>query len=116
MRSAIRTVLKTPWLSAVIVASLAVGIGANTVVSSWLKGAVFEPLPLVEAPVWALETNDDTGGYVSTSWLEYRDLGTMLPSFSKITAQRGRAFYLGESDRDARAYGQFVTENFFSVL
>src|SRR5687767_6938789 len=116
MRFAFRTLIKTPFLSLVIVASLAVGIGANTVVSSWLKAAVFEPLPTVSAPVWAIEAKDDTGGYVSTSWMEYRDLCEMLPSFPKIAAQRARAFYLGDSERDARVFGQFVSGNFFDVL
>lgn len=116
MRTALRTLFKTPLLSAVIVGSLAVGIGANTVVSSWLKSAVYEPLPLVDAPVWAVEAKDDTGGYVSTAWLEYRDLREMLPSFTQVAAQRARAFYLGDSERDARVYGQFVSENFFAVL
>ncbi|HEV3409885.1 MAG TPA: ABC transporter permease, partial [Chthoniobacterales bacterium] len=108
--------MKTPWLSAVVIASLAIGIGTNTVIFSWLKGQVFEPLPGVRAPVWSLETRDDTGNYVSTSWLEYRDLREMVNSFSGIAAQRPRAFYLGDSERDARVYGEFVTENFFQVV
>ena len=36
----LRSLLKTPWLSAVIIASLAIGVGCNTVIFSWLKGAV----------------------------------------------------------------------------
>ena len=116
LRHALRTTVKTPWLSAVVVASLAIGIGANTVIFSWLKGQVFEPLPRVNAPVWSLETKDDTGNYVSTSWLEYRDLREMVTSFSAISAQRPRAFYLGHSERDPRVYGEFVSENFFEVL
>lgn len=116
MRLAVRTLLKTPWLSAVIIASLAIGIGSNTVVFSWLKSAVFQPLPTVTAPVWALETKDDTGGYVTTSWLEYRDLRELLPSFAHVTAQRPRAFYLGDSERESRVYGQAVSQDFFETL
>jgi predicted permease len=116
MKHALRTLLKTPGLSLVIIVSLAVGIGTNTVIFSWLKGAAFQPLPRVDAPVWSLEVKDDTGGYVATSWLEFRDLRTMLPSFDLITAQRGRAFYLGESERDSRVFGQLVGESFFEVL
>ena len=73
-------------------------------------------MPRVDAPVWSLETKDDTGNYVSTSWLEYRDLREMVTSFSAISAQRPRAFYLGHSERDPRVYGEFVSENFFEVL
>src|SRR3954471_340326 len=99
MRHALRLLLKTPWLSAVIVGSLAVGIGTNTVIFSWLKSAVFQPLPTVTAPLLSLKTRDDTGGYVSTSWLEYRDLCELAPSLDAIAAQRLRAFYLGDSER-----------------
>jgi predicted permease len=116
LRHAFRTITKAPWLSLIVICSLAIGIGTNTVIFSWLKHQVFEPLPRVTAPVWSLETKDDTGGYVSTSWLEYRDLRDMVSSFDGIAAQRPRAFYLGESERDARIYGEFVSDNFFDVL
>jgi putative ABC transport system permease protein len=116
LRYALRTVTKTPWLSFVVISSLAIGIGANTIIFSWLKNQIFEPLPRVTAPVWSLETKDDTGGYVSTSWLEYRDLRQIVSSFDGIAAQRPRAFNLGKSEKDARVYGEFVSENFFDVL
>ncbi len=82
LRHAFRTVSKTPWLSAVVILSLAVGIGTNTVIFSWLKDQIFQPLPRVTAPVWSLETKDDTGDYVSTSWLEYGDLCATVTSFA----------------------------------
>src|SRR3954463_1516449 len=116
LRHALRTATKTPWLSAVVIASLAIGIGANTVIFSWLKAQVLEPLPRVTAPVWSLETRDDTGDYVSTSWLEYRDLREMTSSFKAIAAQRPRSFSLGASESEARIFGEFVSENFFDVL
>src|SRR4051812_31756573 len=98
LRFAFRALNKTPWLTAVIVLSLAIGIGVNTVVFSWLKASVFNPLPGVDASVLLLETRDDTGNFVSTSWLEYRDLRGMLPSFEAIAAHRPRALYLGDSE------------------
>ncbi len=113
---AFRSLLKTPWLSAVIVASLAIGIGSNTVVFSWLKDAVFQPLPGVDAPLWSLETKDDTGGYVTTAWPEYRDLIPMLPSFESIAAQRPRNLHLGDSERETRVFAELVSANFFEVL
>jgi predicted permease len=116
LRHAFRIAMKTPWLSAIVVLSLAVGIGTNTVIFSWLKGQIFEPLPAVNAAVWSLETKDDTGNYVSTSWLEYRDLLETVTSFNGIAAQRPRSFSLGNTERSSRVFGEFVTANFFQVL
>lgn len=116
LKCALRTLTKAPGLSLVIIVSLALGIGANTVVFSWLNGAIFQPLPGVTAPVLLLETKDDTGNYVSTSWLEFKDLRAMLPSFDKIAVQRPRSFYLGDSERESRAFGEYVSEDFFPVL
>ncbi len=116
LKLAFRSFAKTPVLSLVIVVSLAIGIGANTVVFSWLKTAVLHPLPGTTSDLVSLETKDDTGGYVTTSWQEYLDLQPMLPSFAAIAAHRPRAFYLGDSARDARVFGEYVTANFFTVL
>ncbi len=116
LRSAFRALFKSPGLTLVVVLSLAVGIGANTVVFSWLKSSVFNPLPGVSAPVVLLETRDDTGNFVGTSWLEYKDLRAMLPSFEEVAAHRPRALYLGNSERESRVFAEYVSENFFRTL
>lgn len=116
-RHLFRNLARTPFLSAVIVLSLGVGIGANTVIYSWLKSALFAPLPGAEAPrLMSLEVKDDTGNWVTTSWTEYQDLRELVPSLAGIAAQRPRSFSLGAGERDARVYGEFVSGNFFEVL
>jgi hypothetical protein len=104
-RSTLRAITRAPFASAVIVLSLAVGIGANTIVFSWLKSSLLTPLPGATTDVISLKTKDDTGGYVTTSWREYLDVQPMLSSFTAIAAQRPRTFYLGNTERDARVWG-----------
>ena len=116
LRHALRVLTRAPVIGLVIVVSLGIGVGANTVVFSWLKSAVWNPLPGVTAPVVLIETKDDTGNYVSTSWLEYKDLCELAPSFSAIAAQRIRTLHLGDSEREARVYAELVSDNFFDVL
>lgn len=116
LRFAGRQLTRTPGFTLIIVFSLAVGIGANTVIFSWLKSAFLNPLPGVTAPVLLLETKDDTGNYGSISWLDYRDLRGFLPSFQAIAAQRQRTLYLGNPDHGARVFAELVSENFFPVL
>jgi len=115
-RHAFRHLARTPFLTAVIILSLTLGIGTNTVVFSWLKHAVLSPLPGVTAPVLLLETKDDTGHDVGTSWLEYRDLVDLLPSFRLLAAQRIRQLNLGDADSGTRLYAELVSANFFAVL
>lgn len=116
LRHAFRAVRKAPWVSAVIIISLAIGVGTNTVVFSWLKSQISEPLPRVVAPVWSLETKDDTGNYVTTSWLEYRDLRESVSAFDGVAAQRPRSFAIGNSEEGERVFGELVSANFFDVL
>lgn len=45
LRHACRSLLRMPLLASVVIGSLAVGIGVNTTVFSWIQGLVMAPLP-----------------------------------------------------------------------
>lgn len=116
LRSAFRHLVHAPYLSAVIILSLAIGIGANIVVSSWLRQSLFEPLPGVSSPIMLVEVRNDVGSYSGSNWLEYQDLREMLPSLSGLAAHRLRTLNLGDTERDARIQAEYVSGNFFSIL
>jgi predicted permease len=107
-----------PVLAAVIVVSLGVGIGVNTVVFSWLQARILHPLPGVSrsATLKGIEPRTDRGMYPSTSWLEYRDLRARLTAFESLIAFRMAPLYLGSVGTVERAYGLFVSDNYFSAL
>jgi hypothetical protein len=48
VRYAARSIRKNPGFAAAVVATLALGIGANTAIFSVLEGAVLAPLPYPE--------------------------------------------------------------------
>lgn len=116
LRYAFRTLKKSPGLSAVVILSLAIGIGANTTVFCWLNRAIFRPLPGVSADLICLEARNAAGTYVGSSWDEYRDLVERLPSFAHVVAQRPRTLNLGDNETGARIWGELVSGNFFSAL
>jgi hypothetical protein len=45
LRNAGRTISRMPGLAAVIIVSLAIGIGVNTTIFSWIQMILFQPLP-----------------------------------------------------------------------
>jgi len=116
LKHAVRRSLRNPILSAVIVLSVGVGIGANSTVLAWIRGSLFHPLPAVNAEVVALEARTRAGLYVDSSWLEYRDLCERLPSFSGVFAQRITELNLGEPRNGERVWAELVSGNFFSAL
>src|SRR5580700_6840207 len=88
LRNARRTICRMPGLAAVIIVSLAIGIGVNTTVFSWIQLILFQPMPAVSgaANFLLVEPHSETGGYPGASWLEYRDLRTQVPALRDIVA------------------------------
>jgi predicted permease len=118
LRNAARTIRRMPGLAAVIVVSLAIGIGVNTTIVSWIQMILLKPLPGVSgaADFLLVEPRTETGGYPGASWLEYRDLQTQVPALRDIVASQMVAFNVGEPGRTERTHGQLVSGNYFSAL
>ena len=115
LRNAGRTISRMPGLAAVIILSLAIGIGVNTTIFSWIQMILFQPLPAVTGAsnFLLVEPRSDTAGYPGASWLEYRDLQTRSAGTAGYRGiadgalQRGPA---GPDRADARAtrFRQFL--------
>jgi predicted permease len=119
LKYAIRQLLKSPGFAAVVVVSLALGIGANTVVFSSIQASLLDPLPGVEhgARLMVIDPRDRSGTYLLTSWLDYRDVREQQTSFREIAASSIRALNLGDADgRNERIWAELVSDNFFPLL
>src|SRR6267378_4815742 len=88
LRNAGRTISRMPGLAAVIIVSLAIGIGVNTTIFSWIQMILFQPLPGVSGAsnFLLVEPRTETGGYPGASWLEYRALQTQVPALRDVVA------------------------------
>lgn len=113
-----RSIRRMPLVAAVVVCSLGVGIGANTVVFSWMQAVIWRPLPGVPdaARFQVIETVTDAGVRPGVSWLEYLDLRSRLDSVPELLAFRMTPLNVGEPDRNERTYGLLVSGNYFSAL
>ena len=83
LHQAWRTLGNKPVTTAVVLLSLAVGIGVNTTIFSWIQAVIFEPLPAVaqSGSYQNVEALTDTGSYPGLSWSEYKDLCDRVSSF-----------------------------------
>src|SRR5262245_59048134 len=99
-----------PLLSAVVVVSVGIGIGAATTVFSVLQSLVLRPLPAVarSAEFYFVDPRTENGGYPGASWLEYRDLASELSAFEDLIAFRIAPFNVGDSGRSERTYAELV--------
>ena len=118
VRHACRVILRMPALAAVVIGSLGVGIGANTVVFSWVEAVVISPVPGIRGAsgLHLIEPKNETGMYQGVSWLEYRDLREQLRTFEGLVAFRMAPLYVGERGRVERSSGLLVSDNYFTAL
>ena len=75
LKYAVRSLAKIPWLTAVVVITLALGIAANTAVFSWTRGVLLNPLHGVADAqrLVSLETVFPNGEYTNSSYPDFRD-------------------------------------------
>jgi macrolide transport system ATP-binding/permease protein len=117
-RHAFKMVGRMPGLAAVVILSLAIGIGVNTAVFSWIQAVVLQPMPGVASGgrFYFVEPRAQTGSYPGVSWLEYRDFVEQLRTLPDLIAFRMAPFNVGDTARTERTYGLLVSGNYFSGL
>ena len=89
LRHACRSLAAAPLLSAVVIGSLAAGIGANTVVFSWLQTVLWKPLPGVSAAA-GLETIE-----ARVAWNEIRPQVTRRHPLPYVVGDRRYLYFAG---------------------
>ena len=105
-----------PTVSIIAILCLALGIGANAAVFSWMEGILLRPYPGVadqDRLVAVAGTATGTPGYSDMSWQDYRDLATGSNLVSSFIATKIVGTTLTGGDRAERAVGQMVSANYF---
>jgi putative ABC transport system permease protein len=111
--------VKRPGFTAVIVLTLALGIGANTVIFSVLNMLVLRPLPYTDPGRLVVLSGTRDGSTVHAgmiSYAELADLQTQSESFEGIAALHGTSFTLADENGLERIGGAYVSAEFFSLL
>ena len=119
LKYAVRSLAKTPWLAAVVIVTLAVGIGANTTVFSWVRGVLLNPLHGVAdgQRLVSLEQSEPDGENNSnSSYPDFRDFRDSSRYLAGVLAYHFGPLSLGNETQAERVWAEFVSGNFFDVL
>jgi predicted permease len=111
IRYGIKSLLKQPGFLAVGVLSIALGIGVNTTIFSFINTALFRPLPFPE-PDRLVRLWDGN----SSSYPDYTAFRDESKVFSGLAAYAQRPLNLNVNGESQRIWGEIVTGNYFDVL
>ena len=127
LKLALRTLFKTPFVTAVAVLSLALGIGANAAIFSLFNQMLLRPLPVPEPgrlvnlagsyPNPGSQSCTMAGGCETLfSYPMFRDLEKGQKVFTGIAAHRTLGVNLAFRKQTLNAEGMYVSGSYFPVL
>src|SRR5262245_2043 len=119
LRYAIRTLRRSPGFTAIVVITLALGIGANTAIFSAVHGVLLKPLPHRDGDrlVYLRHSMDGPGGEnIAFSVPEVRDFRNGAPSFQNIAEYSSWAVTFQSDEGAVRIDAGLVTGNYFDVM
>src|ERR1700761_8181243 len=88
VRYAIRTIVKAPGFALIAVLTLALGIGANSTIFSWIHSTLLNPVPGLAKPeeMVSLSLGESTENPFPFTYPDYETLRDGQKSFSDLTA------------------------------
>ena len=118
LKYAIRGIVKRPAFAALVVATLALGIGANTAMFSIVHSVLLRPLPYDRPDelvyMYGAFRQGNQAMVSPPDYLDYRDRNSVFSSLAGRTIY-GTAVITG-SDEPERVQSSIATANFFSTL
>jgi predicted permease len=119
LQYALRMLRKNFLLTAVIVASLAIGIGANSAIFSVVDGLLLRPLPYPEPDRLAAVWLHSPALGILRDWPspgEYIDVQTENHSFERMALAQGRTFVLTGREEPERIFGARMQSSLLEML
>jgi predicted permease len=116
LQYAVRLLRRAPGVTATIVITLALGVGANALVFSIVNGLLLRPLP-VERPDRLVFVQGNSGPANSyPNYVDLRDRNTTLEGLIAYRIAPMSVEFAGVSGPPARRWGYLATGNYFDVL
>jgi predicted permease len=118
VRYSLRMIAKAPGFAAIAILTLALGIGANTTIFSWINASLLNPVPGLAQPSEVVSLTLSKPGDNPFPFT-YPDLETMRDgqqSFTGITACSFAQMSLTGKSKPERVWGMVASANYFDVL
>ena len=118
VRYSLRMIAKAPGYAAIAVLTLALGIGANTTIFSWINSTLLNPIPGLASPseVVALSLGRGTDNPFPFTYPDFESMRDGQQSFVGITAANIAPMSLTGKGKPERVWGMVASANYFDLL
>jgi predicted permease len=117
VRLGLRMLLKNPGFSAIVVLTLALGIGANVALFSVVNGVLLNPLPFPQPEqLVTLDQSKPNFDMGAIPYPNFRDLQKENRTFTAMAISRGMSFSLIGAGEAERVNARVSSADLFSVL
>jgi predicted permease len=116
---ALRQLRKSPGFTATAVLTLALGIGANSTIASWISSTLFNPIPgVAQTGRMVTVMRGDRSEHPSPplSYPDYVDLRDHARSLTGMLAYHDDYVNITGSGKPERVYAALVSTNYFDLL
>jgi predicted permease len=118
LRFGLRALRKNPGFTAVVILTLALGLGANTAIFSIMDAVLLRSLPVRNSQELVVIGTRDARSGMNTdfSYPRYQDLRDKSTVFAGVLAKAGAEMNVSYAGQNERVRGQLVSGNYFEVL
>jgi predicted permease len=118
VRYSLRMIAKAPGFAMIAILTLALGIGANTTIFSWINSALLNPVPGLASPseVVALTLSKPGDNPFPFTYPDVEAVRDGQQSFTGITACNFALMSLTGKGKPERVWGMVASANYFEVL
>ncbi len=119
LRFAARSAARKPGFTAIVVATLAVGVGATSALFSAVDAVLLRPLPFADAASLVAVGTTPPGGEIrlsASSYPDFADYRDQTSSFAGLAGYHSKGYTLQTSSGALRLPGARVSGGFFELL
>ena len=111
-----RSLARTPTVTATIILTVGVGLGATTAMIGVIRAVLIKPLPYADAENLYWIYTDNPPYRFRFSVVDYRALEAEHPTFSGVAAYQTSSVTVSDGGRAERATAKSVTGSYFPLL